>query len=181
MAGECIQVFFSNRYYDQNIHQTYRIGCHWCASIYRSKGILNVCSCQLSSLFNGGIIKKEDTIRCFRFVLKIPRFTSWSSKWSCRLNFDSLFFNIAWKSRCRVTHHRSFFVRFMAQKQILTHKQIFIILLRSSSFFSLLLYTHIRIYMCRERCRPLKMENCSFWWNAWNLLSTACLWRGYDE
>lgn len=66
----------SNRYYDRNIHQAYRISCHWCASICRSKGILNVCSCQLSAhLMKKKKIQQQDN-HVF-FDLKIPSFTSW--------------------------------------------------------------------------------------------------------
>lgn len=82
-----------------------------------------------------------------------------------------------------------FWIDFMAQEQILTYKQIFIILLRSSSFFLLFvpIFTCVEKCLLSTACAPVETvvvacfvcnERMHFRWNAWNLLSTACLWRG---
>lgn len=61
IADWCLQVSQKQVLRNRNIHQAYRIGCHCAASIYRSKGILNVCLCQPSRCFSFNWMKKKKT------------------------------------------------------------------------------------------------------------------------
>lgn len=95
----------------------------------------------------------QDNIR-FIFISKIPRFTSWSSKLSRRLNFDSFFlwYQMKIKLPCPVWWTIVFLCSLYGTKTNInaqTNLHNFITIFVLFFFSSLLLYSCIRIYMCR--------------------------------